>query len=68
MLADQGFDNVSQNGVFDTGTARAVKEFQRSRGLEVDGIVGGKTLHFLYREGGEFRSPRLNRDKGENRG
>jgi general secretion pathway protein A len=68
MLADKGFDNVSQNGVFDAGTARAVKAFQRNRGLEVDGIVGGKTLLFLYREGGEFPSPRLNRDKGENRG
>jgi general secretion pathway protein A len=68
MLASNGFADVSQSGVYDAGTARAVKAFQRSRGLEVDGIVGGKTLLFLYREGGEYFSPRLNRDEGANRG
>jgi general secretion pathway protein A len=68
MLASNGFADVSQNGVYDAGTENAVKAFQRSRGLEVDGIVGGKTLLFLYREGGKYFSPRLNRDKGANRG
>jgi general secretion pathway protein A len=68
MLANSGFNDVSQNGVYDAGTAKAVKAYQRSRGLEVDGVVGGKTLLFLYREAGEFSSPRLNLDKGENRG
>jgi peptidoglycan hydrolase-like protein with peptidoglycan-binding domain len=32
------------DGVFGTGTDKAVKEFQKQKSLVADGIVGSKTL------------------------
>jgi murein L,D-transpeptidase YcbB/YkuD len=37
----------------------AVKEFQSSKGIEQDGIVGGQTLMLLYRSIDRFGVPRL---------
>ncbi len=38
-----GFPPGLVNGIFGTKTLRALKKFQRSRGIEPDGIVGSKT-------------------------
>ena len=46
-------------GVYDGDTLAAVKEFQKSRGIEPDGIVGGQTLMVLYRFIDRFKVPRL---------
>ena len=40
---------VSVDGIFGKDTARAVREYQRWAGLDVDGIVGPKTWNSLYR-------------------
>jgi cell wall-associated NlpC family hydrolase len=37
------------DGIFGTGTKRAVKRFQRSHGLTADGVVGPSTFHALQR-------------------
>ena len=34
---------LSEDGIFGPATLAAVKAYQKSRGLEVDGIVGAKT-------------------------
>lgn len=46
QLATAGFQNDA-NGVFDIKTQEAVRLFQRSKGLRVDGIVGEQTLTAL---------------------
>lgn len=38
---------VSTDGVFGSGTDKAVKEFQQKKGLTADGIVGSKTLALM---------------------
>lgn len=45
-LKDNGFD-VSTDGRFGPGTARAVTDFQRKRGLVPDGIVGPASIREL---------------------
>jgi murein DD-endopeptidase MepM/ murein hydrolase activator NlpD len=49
MLRRRGF-GVSVDGGYGAGTARAVKSFQGSRGLPVDGRVGHLTLGRLRRQ------------------
>lgn len=39
--------NIDADGVFGTGTATAVKRFQASRELDVDGVVGPQTYRAL---------------------
>lgn len=39
--------NLKADGIFGPLTEEAVKDFQRSNGLEVDGIIGGNTLSKL---------------------
>ena len=39
--------NLKADGIFGPITEEAVKDFQRSNGLEVDGIVGANTLSKL---------------------
>lgn len=46
MLAAKGF-GVPTGGHFDVATATAVTEFQKSRGLQADGIVGPRTWQAL---------------------
>ena len=41
--------SVSQTGVFDAQTENAVKAFQRTFGLDPDGIVGRNTWNDIYR-------------------
>ena len=38
------------NGVFDSKTQEAVMEFQKSKGLTIDGVVGRQTLTALNRQ------------------
>ncbi|MCB0328684.1 MAG: peptidoglycan-binding protein [Bdellovibrionales bacterium] len=42
-LRELGYD-IKVDGAFGKNTANAVREFQRSQGLTVDGVVGKKTL------------------------
>lgn len=46
LLAAQGF-KLSADGVFGSGTDKAVKSFQQKHGLVVDGIVGSATMSIL---------------------
>jgi peptidoglycan hydrolase-like protein with peptidoglycan-binding domain len=46
ILADSGYPS-STNGIFDQETQEAVRLFQQAKGLQVDGIVGKKTLTAL---------------------
>jgi general secretion pathway protein A len=59
LLKEAGIYSKALTGVYDGETLSAVKEFQSSRGIEEDGIVGGQTLMVLYRSIDRFRVPRL---------
>jgi rare lipoprotein A (peptidoglycan hydrolase) len=47
VLGTNGFSTGGVDGIFGRMTQRAVKRFQRSRGLAVDGRVGPITTHAL---------------------
>lgn len=47
VLKEQGYYEGNVDGIFGTATKRAVANFQRDRGLTVDGIAGAKTLKAL---------------------
>lgn len=51
LLADAGFYAGPIDGIFGTGTANAVKEFQKQSGLPIDGVIGQDTIKFLERAG-----------------
>jgi len=51
-LVEVGFDPGPADGIFGQRTERAVREFQESQGLAVDGIVGPATWGVLVEEGG----------------
>jgi general secretion pathway protein A len=59
LLKEVGSYSKPLTGVYDSDTLSAVKEFQSSKGIEQDGIVGGKTLMLLYRSIDRFEAPRL---------
>ena len=59
LLREAGAYSRPLTGVYDGETLSAVKEFQSSRGIEQDGIVGGQTLMVLYRSIDRFEVPRL---------
>jgi general secretion pathway protein A len=59
LLREAGAYSRPTTGVYDAGTLLAVKEFQSSRGIAQDGIVGVQTLLFLYRSIDRFEAPRL---------
>jgi peptidoglycan hydrolase-like protein with peptidoglycan-binding domain len=46
-LAADGQADMEVNGVFDRATEQAVRDFQRRKGLVVDGIVGCRTWQAL---------------------
>lgn len=43
VLAARGYTVTAINGVFDDGTDRATRKFQKDKGLDVDGIAGPKS-------------------------
>lgn len=47
MLTEAGFSCGAADGVFGTNTKKAVIEYQKSKGLTADGIVGEKTWSAL---------------------
>jgi peptidoglycan hydrolase-like protein with peptidoglycan-binding domain len=47
VLATHGFEPGSQEGLFCSKTERAVLAFQRTKGLEANGVVGPKTWNAL---------------------
>ncbi|HEY9725635.1 MAG TPA: peptidoglycan-binding protein [Chroococcales cyanobacterium] len=55
-LAVSGFA-AGTNGIFDSETQEAVRQFQQARGLAVDGIVGSQTMAALPAVGGENSTP-----------
>ena len=50
LLRKKGFYKKDVDGIFDTHTEEAIKKFQESHGLPVDGIVGPQTYYLLKRE------------------
>jgi len=59
LLKEAGAFSGPLTDVYDSGTLSAVKEFQSSRGIEPDGIIGGQTLMLLYRSGDRTEIPSL---------
>jgi general secretion pathway protein A len=59
MLAKAGFSKAWERGTFDGESVTALKEFQNARGVAPDGKLGIQTLLLLYRYGGGFSVPRL---------
>lgn len=55
-LKQWGYYDGAVDGVFGSGTEKAVKAFQRKNGLAVDGKVGSATLSALGISGGESSS------------
>ena len=47
VLADLGYYTANIDGVFGAGLARAVRDYQRNKGLSADGVVGAATLRSL---------------------
>jgi len=59
LLKEAGAYTRPLTGVYDSDTLSAVKEFQSSKGIEQDGIIGGQTLMVLYRSIDRFEVPGL---------
>lgn len=68
MLAKAGYPKAGESGIFDGATVSALKEFQKARGLAADGKLGIQTLLLLYRHGGSFSVPRLEKRRGGGQG
>ena len=53
------------DGIFGSGTASAVRAFQKKYGLDVDGIVGPKTWAKLLEVAGNVKTPEQNKPADE---
>lgn len=51
LLNQKGFNSGTADGIFGVKTEAAVKDFQKAKGLAVDGIVGTKTWSALLVSG-----------------
>lgn len=49
-LKELGFYTGTATGQYREGTEKAVKAYQRARGLTIDGKAGRQTLQYLYKE------------------
>jgi general secretion pathway protein A len=63
LLREIGMYQHPLTGVYGNDTLSAVKEFQSSKGLEKDGVVGRQTLMYLYRSLDHFGFPSLTAGK-----
>jgi hypothetical protein len=54
---------IEKNGIFDKKTVDALKSYQSSKGLEVTGRPGPKTLLYLYQGASGYFNPTLKQDK-----
>lgn len=45
---DSALTDLQVDGIYGPRTAQAVREYQRTRGLQVDGVVGEQTWYSLY--------------------
>ncbi len=52
-LNSQGYNAGSEDGIFGETTRKAVMQFQRNKGLTVDGIVGPITYNALFNDKGK---------------
>ena len=59
LLRRAGATAIEPTGTFDTGTSRAVVDFQRRHQLEADGLVGPLTRIVLYATTTGYRRPAL---------
>ncbi len=59
LLRLAGATAIEPTGMFDTGTSRAVVDFQRRHQLEADGLVGPLTRIVLYATATGYRRPAL---------
>lgn len=59
LLKDAGYLKKPLTGVYDDDTVSAIKDFQMSKGIRADGIIGAQTLMLLYRTAGHFELPTL---------
>ncbi|ABQ25682.1 AAA family ATPase [Geotalea uraniireducens] len=66
LLAGAGFYKIRLNGVFDAATQNALKQYRLARGIEQSDRVGELTLLFLYKEGKDHITPKLEK-RGGNR-
>lgn len=57
-LMARGFDPGIIDGVWGRRTSTAVRNFQRSRGLQVDGVVGPITAKALFGDAGAPKAPK----------
>ncbi len=64
LLEKAGFYLGLSNDLFDEEMLASVKRFQAARGIDVDGVVGDRTLLLLYRASDLVEVPRLV-EKGE---
>jgi peptidoglycan hydrolase-like protein with peptidoglycan-binding domain len=55
-LKELGYFNLGSTGYYGSITQKAVKEFQRDKGLFVDGVVGKRTIEALYQGGSTINS------------
>lgn len=63
MLAQQGFLKDSADGVFGSHTEAAVKKFQKSKGLAVDGRVGPATMKALEKYETTYTNAMTSKDR-----
>ena len=49
LLNAMHYGGLDADGIFGSATNQAVKKFQRSRGLDRDGIVGPDTWRYLLK-------------------
>jgi hypothetical protein len=61
-LRRAGFNPGSTDGDFGPKTKSAVERYQQARGLEVDGVVGNRTMAALQRDGFDRRTTNTNVD------
>lgn len=62
LLRKIGYDHITLSPVFDYDTKLAIRDFQQSHQLKVDGLVGPLTKIMLLREAGTAVMPQLNSD------